>query len=210
MSRKLLHLVQEVKLQIPEYVKQIEEWTLSTFSDVIFDFNYCDWSMNTSIFGKSLIGRSNLIIYMEDTKGNVFGGYINETIMEIHPFIEDPRAFVFSLHSNGRFNKPMKFEIKSDKAKKAFHISKEDEFYGELFSFGYSDICIVKKDATIRNHCKQDIYNYHAKRKTLVGKETTKFLGKDKNYFNLKKLQVWQMQQTDEKKKTNYCFFCLY
>ena len=50
------------------------------------------------------------MIVIEDTEGNIFGGYFNEQI-HVGSFVYDPNSFLFSLKSKGRFETPQKFPI---------------------------------------------------------------------------------------------------
>ena len=56
---------------------QIEEWTTLKCGEIVFDSTKDNWEKETSIFDDCIINKKQLIIIIEDTKGNKFGGYIN-------------------------------------------------------------------------------------------------------------------------------------
>ena len=87
---------------------QLEEWTNKKCSEVLFDSNKDNWSQNTSVFDDRVHGKNQLIFVVEDTNNNKFGGYIGSTINQLG-WTTDSNAFVFSLKSNGRLKKMMKF-----------------------------------------------------------------------------------------------------
>ena len=104
-------------------MKQIEEWSSTTFKEVIFDSDVDKWSQNTSVFGERVFEKQQLTFIIEDNGGNVFGGFVNQKI-RFYRYLEngewkggtvrDPHTFTFSLESNGRLEQPTKFTIKSD------------------------------------------------------------------------------------------------
>ena len=68
------------------------------------------------------MNKSKLVFIIEDEEGNIFGEFIKNKINRIWWYdddkwkgqqIGDKNAFVFSLKSNGRFEQPKKFMIKS-------------------------------------------------------------------------------------------------
>ena len=108
------------------YINQIELWTLHSKSHTLFKSEKYKWEQNNSSVSDSVIGKNRLVFIIEDTFENVFGCYINETLINNQNdekqwksiTINDPNAFVFSLKSKGYYN-PMKFPIKENKQNNA-------------------------------------------------------------------------------------------
>ena len=104
--------------------------------------------------------------------------------------VRDPEAFVFSLQSNGRLNRKMKFDILKEKENEVFMLhcnSKED-----LFSIGSTDIMIKRFNNKLECYCQQLSFNYEDKEKTLTGIE-----GLD-NPIPIKRIYVIEMEETEE------------
>ena len=105
----------------------------------------------------------------------------------MNKYINDHRTFLFTFKDN----KPTKYKI-------------IDSYYGivisskgdnELFTFGYGDICVMKKDVSHFSTCKQsNFYEYHENENTLIGKTE----------FTVKHIQVIQFEQTEELKRKKY------
>ena len=180
-------------------ITTIEELINLEFNEVIFNSDFCDWSVNTSTFDMHLFNRSNIVIRVEDIEGNIFGGFIKSKINSLRyeenntvlgNVIDDKNSFVFSLKSNGRLDNPEKFVIKQEYADWAFQLYRSDEKY--LFSIGGGeDISIKKKEMKSNNFCKQIVYDYKGKENVLIGKEGVE------NPFTVKQIQVWQMSETE-------------
>ena len=68
--------------------------------------------MNTSEFNECIIGRSQLLFLIEDEDGEIFGYYLNTKIEPKYNEIisTNSQSFLFNLQSNGRLEKPLKFE----------------------------------------------------------------------------------------------------
>ena len=151
---------------------QLEEWTSLKCGEVVFDSNKDDWSLNTSVFGDKVMNKSNLIIVIEDTNGNQFGGYVSVTINKYDFFHKDSNAFIFSLKSNGRINGMKKFTI--SKLSEAFEMWNKNNY--ELFRFGWEDFVICKNNHKTDNitYCKQSSFNYQGIKTGLCGPNTSK------------------------------------
>ena len=59
-----------------------EEWIGLKYNTILFDSEYCNWTIGKSTFDKRLYQKNKFIIVIEDTQKNIFGGYINERINE--------------------------------------------------------------------------------------------------------------------------------
>ena len=113
-----------------------------------------------------------MIFLIEDDEGNLFGGFISAKIDSYAKFdkkwqtkITDQNAFVFSLESNGRIEKPMKFEIKKPNDAFFCHVKSDND----LLSIG-RDIHIYKKGNRTKCYCRQTTFDYHGINDALCGK----------------------------------------
>ena len=170
-------------LSITEMI-QLEEWTGKKCGEILFDSDKDDWS-NNKIFNQRLINKCNILFLIEDTNGNKFGGYLNETITKYgntwNENIPDSNAFVFSLKSKGRINGMMKFENKNTNY--SFLLFNNDSYLME-FGTGH-DIFLCNKRNKEQSHCKQSsIYEYHGIIQTLS----------DNDNFTPKRFVVIQMK----------------
>ena len=73
-------------------------------------------------FNKKLLHKSKIIIVIEDETGNIFGSYIDATISNVDEYIDDEKAFLFSLESKGSHDKMMKFDIIKGESKNSFKL----------------------------------------------------------------------------------------
>ncbi|BFU26171.1 trichohyalin, putative [Entamoeba histolytica] len=151
-----------------EIIKQIEELTERRINNILFDSDKDNWNKNTSVFGERIMNKEYIIIIIEDSDGNKFGGYVNSKIDRVYGnYIYDSKSFVFSLESNGRMKGMMKFDIKQPEY--AFKIYKQSDDY--LFSFGYRhDICVFKENYKKYSYCDQDSFEYKGISNALCGK----------------------------------------
>ncbi|BFU19004.1 predicted protein [Entamoeba histolytica] len=165
-----------------EIIKQIEEWTERKIGNILFDSSKDNWNKNTSVFGERIMNKQHIIIIIEDSDGNKFGGYVNSKIDEVDDDINDSNSFLFSLESNGRMERMMKFDIKEPR--NAFILYNQS--HDCLFSFGYGifvfgleivcgwDIRVYKENYKTESHCKQSSFEYKGIRNALCGKEHPK------------------------------------
>ncbi|BFU26269.1 trichohyalin, putative [Entamoeba histolytica] len=166
-----------------EIINQIEEWTEKRISNILFDSDKDDWNKSTSVFNRRVMNKEHIIIIIEDSRGNKFGGYVDSKIDKTYYFINDPNSFVFSLESNGRLKGMMKFNIKE--SKHAFKIY--NQLDNCLFSFGLGDIDVYKENNKIKSYCHQDSFEYNGISNVLCGKDYTE-------YFTPKRIIVIEMK----------------
>ena len=170
-------------------ISQIENCCNSTFQQVIFDSEYCNWEIQTSTFDQILFGKEQIVILIEQDNGNKFGAYIHTKInnysrMENKEWkgIIDPNAIVFSL---GTFL-TSKYQIIPQHRQMAFFLyPKQNEI---LFRVGNTDIVIYKQFKSSHCSCDQYAFNYEEKENVFIGEETL---------FTVKRIQVYQMYQTE-------------
>ena len=183
-------------------MKTIEKWSDMIFQDVIFDSEHNNWSLETSEFDDIILDKNNVIFLFEDTNGNLFGGFIGSKINSIRSdekgkiignIIGDINSFVFSLRSNGRLKEPEKFMIKPENNHYAFQL--RNKKCKDLFTIGFNDIRIMKKDFKNECYCEQFDFDYNGKENVLIGNEGN-------NYFELQRFQVFQMK-LNEKQNEN-------
>ena len=157
----------EINVKLEQYFltqsecQQIEQWTNKKCSTLLFDSNKDNWNIKTSIFDDRIKGKYNLLIVIEDDQNNKFGGYITQPIQQ-NTWTSDKQAFLFSLKSNGRIKKQMKFEIKENVSKYAFYLGGKEESW--LFQFSCNhDIRICKQNSDGVSCCCQNnnYYDYH-------------------------------------------------
>ncbi|BFU18305.1 trichohyalin, putative [Entamoeba histolytica] len=121
------------------YVKQIEEWTEKRINNILFDSDKDDWKVDTSVFGERVMNKEHIIIIIEDSRRNKFGGYVNSKIDKVDDYIYDSKSFLFSLESHGRMKGMKKFDIKEPQD--AFYLINQSNDC--LFAFGQKQVDIV-------------------------------------------------------------------
>ncbi|GAB1223243.1 hypothetical protein ENUP19_0139G0030 [Entamoeba nuttalli] len=170
-KEEILVEINEKELLSSRQIEQIEEWTNRKVGNILFDSNVDDWNVNTSVFGEKIMNKEYLIIVIEDTEGNKFGGYVNSKIGQDYIFITTINSFIFSLESNGRIKGMKKFDIKC--VQYGFRLFRESSDW--LFAFGSeSDIRVWKSKNKILSYCKQSSFGYEDMRNVLCGNEFPK------------------------------------
>ncbi|ELP87615.1 hypothetical protein EIN_146090 [Entamoeba invadens IP1] len=125
-------------------VEQIQKWSFLKIESVIFDSNLDDWSVNSSVFSKKIANKSKVAVIVEDKNGNKFGGVVFNAISGVDEWNTDPRAFLFTLKSNGRTEGMEKYQLLHKYAQYAFHCFTDD--YEALFYICNGGIHVFKKD----------------------------------------------------------------
>ena len=137
-------------------ISTIENWTIRQCGNVLFDSNVDDWKMNTSVFSKKIMeSTGKLLFVINDEKNNKFGAYITQAINKIDEWIDDENAFVFSLKSNGRLEKPMMFEIQDENWHGAMVYNDNDDMLIHLGSCG--QISLKKEEKKEDSYCNQNL-----------------------------------------------------
>ncbi|BFU26426.1 trichohyalin, putative [Entamoeba histolytica] len=165
------------------YIKQIEEWTEKRINNILFDSDKDDWNKYTSVFDQRIMNKEHIIIIIEDSKGNNFGGYVNSKIDKVGGWINDSQSFLFSLETKGRNEGMMKFDIKLQQY--AFCLFNQS--YDNLFVFGLGDIRVYKENNKTQSWCCQHSFEYKGISNALCGKEYPK-------YFTPKRIIVIEMK----------------
>ena len=170
----------QVKENIKDYIRdvlyqkeisQLEEWTELKCSDIIFDSDVDDWSKNTFTLMDRIIGKKQLVFLIEDEEDEeLFGYYLNTGIpQEYNKWIEtNYESFEFNLHSNGRLQEPMKFEI-IDLYHGGCHLSLNSS-WNNLILLG--DISLRIENVKNNSECWtcEDRFDYHGIEYPLCGK----------------------------------------
>ena len=181
-------------------MKQIEEWTNMKFQEIIFDSEYCQWTLGNSTFDNHLFEKEKMIVIFENEDNDVFGGYISMCLDNLdeleseennfYPLIYfDPNVFLFSLRSNGRLEKPTRFDFKKQEYMPTIAIGTKYE--SMLISFGIKDIIIPKKQYREYTMCEQNFFDYQDYENVFVRQ-------RDEEIFTVKRFQVYQMYETEK------------
>ncbi|BFU22447.1 trichohyalin, putative [Entamoeba histolytica] len=132
-----------------EIIKQIEELTERRINNILFDSYKDNWNKNTSVFGERIMNKEYIIIIIEDSDGNKFGGYVNSKI------------------DKNQMEEMKKFDIKEPE--KAFYLYHRADNY--LFAFGSgADIIVYKENIKTKSFCKQSSFSYKGISNALCGK----------------------------------------
>ena len=78
-----------------EIIKQIEELTEKRINNILFDSDIDGWNVNTSVFGERIKNKEHIIIIIEDSEGNKFGGYVNSKTNKVNDDINDSKPFFY-------------------------------------------------------------------------------------------------------------------
>ena len=177
-------------------IKQLEEWTLLKYDEIIFDSDCCDWSSHSSTFDNVLFNRGNIVIIIEDSEGNRFGGFLKSTIETLVEYneeysswegeTEDENVFLFSFYSNDRSFHPKKYPIHQEESSCAFQLF--DSHNERLFSFGFETVMVMKKDSKRTSWIKNIDFNFDEEASHIFGKL------QDKNSFTVNRFIVVQMK----------------
>ena len=195
---RLYSVLQKIKKQSylnPEQTKQIEEWTGLKCDEILFDAEKDKWSYNCSHLNDTIVGRSKLVFVIEDAEGELFGYYLNTKVKQKYASLfsshqkTDYKSFHFNLNSNGRYDKPMKFELIDPK-------------YGGIGLYKGSavslieigDIMLFKEYRKEHSYCCQHEWKfyYHGIPHALCGKIPQGSF--NQMFFTPKKLSVIQMK----------------
>ena len=174
--------------------KQLEQWIGLQCYELLFDSNIDDWSIDKSTFDDKIIGKNQLVFFIENERNEKFGCYLNCEIKdEFNKWIStNDKSFQFNLQSNGRLSNMMKFESKNNSIE-YFLCDKSDK---SLIKLG--DIFLNKENDKSLCYCLQNEnkFVYHGIKNALCGK--TIFMDKQYQlqgeYFVMKRICIIQMK----------------
>ena len=143
---ELMEFMKESNM-VPTEKYQIQEWTKLKCDNVLFDSDVDDWN-DQKVFNERVIGKSKLVIVVEDSKGDKFGGYVDATLNGEWDSIGksynyDKKSFLFSLQSNGRLPGPMKYDCIREGGAEIV-LFKHDSNKWPMIDFGDCDLRICK------------------------------------------------------------------
>ena len=148
--------------------KQLEEWTNRHLGEVVFNSDIHDWNPKTSVFGKRILGKSNLLFLFEDKDKNLFGYYLSDVKIDwkdMKPVGKE--SFLCSLRNNGRLPGMMKFEILKENEGYVLHKSSDEC----LIRIGEGRAVMVQKKNCAAGYCNvSKTFNYHGYPDALIGK----------------------------------------
>ena len=199
---KMKKITEQKMIDREKQIKQLEEWTALKFGDVLFDSKFDNWSINSSVFGKRINGKKQLVFLIEDDNKEKFGFYLN-TQMKFSKnkkiFTEtDQQSFEFNLQSNGRLDKMMKFPIRNCLYGYLFY----DESNILLCQLG--DIVLYKENKRNLSYClhNENIFDYQRIPNAICGRSRYKINNEMKGeHFIPKRITVIQMEKKTKSKK---------
>ena len=149
-----------------ESINYIESWTRKKIISIVFDSDVDNWDSGKD-FSQYIVGKSNLLFMIDDDQNNRFGGYISSKIIDHDTYINDPDAFIFSLRSNGRLNRPTQFKIKYP-GNAFISITTHDRY---IFAFGGGyDIKLDSKKTANYANSNPSSYDFGDHQDALYGK----------------------------------------
>ena len=174
-------------------IKQLEKWTGMKCGEVLMMLNSSNWKENIYNLNDTIFNKQNVLFLIETIEGEKFGYFssveIKKILKEKQP--TNSKSFLFNLESNGRLQKPMKFEVLKPYSTGivccavfkrnwgwGWYWGNDNEYIIEL-----GDVKISKKDQSM---CIQNDkhFDYHGIENALCGKVE----------FNEKKILVIQMK----------------
>ena len=179
-------------------IYQLQELIEMKYVSTVFDSAICDWKQYSTTLHDRIFEKSRIAIVIEDEDENIFGCFINAQIDQMM-YVEndewfggnivDPKAFIFSLQSNGRSTQPLRFEIEESFSQAAFTLYKQSNDI--FFQIGL-DITVANELEKWKCWCNQSyIFDYRNMENILVGK-----IGKE-HPFTPKRISVYQMYEDE-------------
>ncbi|ELP89592.1 hypothetical protein EIN_525870 [Entamoeba invadens IP1] len=114
-------------------IRQLELWSNKRINTVLFDSYKDDYSQGSPTFRMSVVGHKDILVVIEDTDGNKFGGFLYNEITGPDVWIQDKNSFAFSLFSNGRIDGQQKYKLMDKYSQYAFRCGSDIDKRHRLF-----------------------------------------------------------------------------
>ena len=156
--------------------------------EILFDSNKDDWKQRSSVFGKEIMEKSQVVILIETSFDIVFGCYICNTIDSIDKYIQYAHSLLFTFKDNDE----IKICERKNFGKNVIKVyNKNDE---KLVEFGNSEIVIMKEGkASLCQQQSNSVFNYHNENDRIVGVNLS-------DSFIPNRIQIIQFEESDEQK----------
>ena len=151
-----------------ETIQIFEEVTGLQYQEIIFDSTVHKCSTGDSQFHEILLGKEKIIIIVEDFNlKNTFGIFIDSKIENIMKMRgsevsgtgnTDPNCFIFTLDTDGRSDKVLKFKPKDKSGSEIFRLFDQEGMI--MFMVGEKDVFMFKRDNWVRSFCDQISFDY--------------------------------------------------
>ena len=180
---------------------QLEQWTNKKCSEIIFDSDKDNWSVDKSIFDDKIKGKKQLIFLIEDIDNEMFGYYLDTEITNDYGFPgikTNSNSFHFNLQSkDNRLKQPMQFKTNDSTVNSIDN--KLNNFRGyclypksEIGLITIGDIFIYKEHyKSLSLIIQSKDFDYHGIENALCGKKEN---NTQYDYFTPKRFIVIQMK----------------
>ncbi|ELP92811.1 hypothetical protein EIN_372330 [Entamoeba invadens IP1] len=148
-------------------LRKIEEWTSMKATDVIFDSLTDNFEKTKNDFAEKVFNQESILLVIEDTKGNKFGGFVKTKINEREKYLYDQNGFVFSLVSKTKLTTPTKFLSTDQNSQFMLYGDTNEELCGVG---GGHDIALFKKGSG-QCYCDQYSFDYKGMSNVLCGSQ---------------------------------------
>ena len=197
--RRLTQSSEHIQNNNPKIIQQFYYSQELDFVQHVFDSEYCKWKQTDSTFDTHVVNKKDLLFVIEDTDNHIFGCYIhnklisnqNDQINEI--IIKDYSMFHFKFQQYDDYFQIKTIPIDTNDKHFNFNLSKENNL--KLFSTsGTTSLLISKQKEDSHCYCSVDLFE-DGKWMRIDNENTVKY------QFDIKQIQVYQMKETDERKR---------
>ena len=169
-------------------IEEVERWTSMKVIETVFDSDVHDWDVETSVFGKKIFNRKNILILIDTSTNVIIGQFISHPIdkktkselFSLSQSIDDRDSFVFS-NKDGIMTR---YFHKKDKSQ-ALNLWPDDDDI--LFEIGYNCVFIYKHTKSSQSRCNDSVFN------TYDFKGNADVLVGNTKQFDIRRLMVYQL-----------------